>query len=365
MFLQESQSGAPATVLAKHERSSFFLMQGDIYLGLKLHEKARVVLEKSLNGTGEGYGLLSVLPWHGSVKAGRFLPNFGWNWVDHETAARRALGYGAGQLDTGVEVELHPDHYSLSLAVGNDNAGPLDGDPGKALTVRALWQHEALGQGSSAWFQVDLKSLDTGMSLRNKHMRENHMHTDKYPVTRFEMRSLSVPVAALAPGKTTRVTATGDYPLHGVTRSRTLPVDVTWFPDGSKTPAKAKGPALHVLCQGGLAGCADLGDEPGTAPVDEDVSFARTCGPFCKAIAQCATSRTAVRAGGLDLGSLAGLRAGGVSGAVVVPGAADSSLLVARLEESNPALRMPAGGQLPAVQIEVIRDWIDQGAMDN
>ncbi|MFA7331252.1 MAG: hypothetical protein WC326_09275 [Candidatus Delongbacteria bacterium] len=145
MFLQESQSSDPATALAKHERSSFFLMQGDIYLGLKLHEKVRVVLEKSLNGTGEGYGLLSVLPWHGSVKAGRFLPNYGWNWVDHETAARRALGYGAGQLDTGVEVELHPDHYSLALAVGNDNAGPLDGDPGKALTLRVLWQHEALG----------------------------------------------------------------------------------------------------------------------------------------------------------------------------------------------------------------------------
>ena len=32
---------------------------------------------------------------------------------------------------------------------------------------------EALAGSSSAWFQVDLKSLDTGMSLRNKHMREN------------------------------------------------------------------------------------------------------------------------------------------------------------------------------------------------
>ncbi|MFA7331253.1 MAG: YceI family protein [Candidatus Delongbacteria bacterium] len=108
---------------------------------------------------------------------------------------------------------------------------------------------EALGQGSSAWFQVELKSLDTGMSLRNKHMRENHLHTDKYPLTRFELRSLSVPVAALAPGKTTRVTASGEYSLHGVTRPRTLPVDVTWFPDGSQTPAKARGPVLHVVCR--------------------------------------------------------------------------------------------------------------------
>jgi polyisoprenoid-binding protein YceI len=107
---------------------------------------------------------------------------------------------------------------------------------------------EALAQGSSAWFQVDLKSLDTGMSLRNKHMRENHLHTDKHPATRFDLRSLSVPVAALPAGKAVRVNATGEYALHGVTKSRTLPVDLTWHPDGAAS-AKVKGPALHVVCR--------------------------------------------------------------------------------------------------------------------
>lgn len=107
---------------------------------------------------------------------------------------------------------------------------------------------EDLAGGSTAWFQVDLKSLDTGMSLRNKHMRENHLHTDKHPVTRFELRSLSVPVSALPAGKAVRLNATGDYSLHGVTKSRTLPVDVTWHPEGSPA-AKVKGPALKVLCR--------------------------------------------------------------------------------------------------------------------
>ncbi|MFA7331254.1 MAG: c-type cytochrome domain-containing protein [Candidatus Delongbacteria bacterium] len=121
---------------------------------------------------------------------------------------------------------------------------------------------------------------------------------------------------------------------------------------------------LSLLCLGGLAGCADLGDEPGTTPVDGDVSFSRDVQPILQG--NCTLCHGADgSSGGLDLGSLAGLRAGGVSGAVVVAGAADSSLLVARLEESNPALRMPAGGQLPALQIDVIRDWIDQGAVDN
>lgn len=107
---------------------------------------------------------------------------------------------------------------------------------------------EDLAQGSSAWFQVDLSTLDTGMSMRNKHMRENHLQTDKFPHTRFELRSLKVPVTALSPGVSSRLQASGDYSLHGVTQSRTLSVDATWFPDGSKTPAKQPGPVLHVQC---------------------------------------------------------------------------------------------------------------------
>jgi hypothetical protein len=149
MALVESQSGDPATSLAEHERSTFFLMQGDLYLGLRIHDRAQVVLEKSLRGEGEGYALLQVLPWHGSVKAGRFLPTYGWRWADHDTAVRRALGYGASQADTGVELEFHPDHYSLSVALGNDNAGLMDGDRGKALTLRALWQGRVGGSALS------------------------------------------------------------------------------------------------------------------------------------------------------------------------------------------------------------------------
>lgn len=146
LVYQEAQSGDPKTSLGKHEAGSFFLMQGDVYLAFKLHDKARVVLEKALRGEGEGYALLDdLLPGHGNLKAGRFLPNHGWRWADHETAARRALGFAAGQADTGVELEFHPDQYSLSVAVTNDATGLQDGNRGKALTARALWQREVLG----------------------------------------------------------------------------------------------------------------------------------------------------------------------------------------------------------------------------
>lgn len=145
LFMAESQAKDPATRLAKHERASFLLMQGDLYLGLKLHEKVQVVLETSLRGQGESFARLDLLPWHGSLKAGRFLPNYGWRWPDHESAVRQALGFEAGQADTGVEVEIHPDHFSLSLGLTNDSPALLDGEAGKALSTRILWQTEALG----------------------------------------------------------------------------------------------------------------------------------------------------------------------------------------------------------------------------
>lgn len=103
--------------------------------------------------------------------------------------------------------------------------------------------------GATAWFQVDLTTLDTGLSLRNKHMRENHLHTDKHPSTRFELKSLGAQPAALKAGAPVRLTATGDFALHGVTRSRTVPVDVTWFPDGKVSPLKQAGAVLRLVCR--------------------------------------------------------------------------------------------------------------------
>ena len=119
----------------------------------------------------------------------------------------------------------------------------------KQVSGQVVVDPESPGKGSSAWFQVDLKSLDTGMSLRNKHMRENHLHTDKYPHTRFDLKSLSGQVPALKAGTPVRLSAQGDFVLHGVSKSRSVPVDVTWYPDGSKTPAKRKGAVLHVVCR--------------------------------------------------------------------------------------------------------------------
>ena len=70
-------------------------------------------------------------------------------------------------------------------------------------------------------------------------------------------------------------------------------------------------------------------------------------------------------AGGLSLTSYAGVTAGGSSGAVVVPGDPDNSLLVKRIEGTVPP-QMPLGGSpLTAPEIGRIRQWILEGALNN
>jgi hypothetical protein len=70
---------------------------------------------------------------------------------------------------------------------------------------------------------------------------------------------------------------------------------------------------------------------------------------------------------GLYVGTVAQLQQGGVHGPAIVPGNADSSLLVQKLSPSPPfGERMPQyGPYLSDSLVNIIRTWIDQGAKDN
>ena len=70
-------------------------------------------------------------------------------------------------------------------------------------------------------------------------------------------------------------------------------------------------------------------------------------------------------ANGLSLGSYADLMDGGNSGDVVIPGNPDGSIIVGRLEGTITP-RMPLDSPpLSQADIQKIRDWIEQGALDN
>lgn len=83
--------------------------------------------------------------------------------------------------------------------------------------------------------------------------------------------------------------------------------------------------------------------------------------------ANCAGSNCHVggTANGLSLENYTSLMNGGNSGAVVLSGNPDGSIIVRRLE-GNIQPQMPLGrGALPQNEIQLIRDWITHGAHDN
>jgi hypothetical protein len=70
-------------------------------------------------------------------------------------------------------------------------------------------------------------------------------------------------------------------------------------------------------------------------------------------------------ANGLRLNSYSLLIQGGNSGPVVIPGDADASIIIGRLEGTITP-QMPFGMEpLPEAEIQKIRDWINQGALNN
>ena len=65
----------------------------------------------------------------------------------------------------------------------------------------------------------DLGSLDTGVELRNHHMKEKYLEVAKYPEARLTLKKMNLPVAPLTPGfKVADLPFSGDLMLHGITK---------------------------------------------------------------------------------------------------------------------------------------------------
>ncbi|MCX6132956.1 MAG: hypothetical protein NTU47_03990 [Ignavibacteriales bacterium] len=131
--------------------------------------------------------------------------------------------------------------------------------------------------------------------------------------------------------------------------------------------------AAVVLTTIVLAGCADIGSssvapDPSTTnpPLQQGqtVSFANQVSPIFQRYG-CYGCHGG--SGGLFVATVAQLVRGGDHGPAVVPGKADTSILVRKLSAASPfGDRMPQGGPfLPDSTLQTIKSWINQGAKDN
>lgn len=90
------------------------------------------------------------------------------------------------------------------------------------------------GDDTEFYFEVDLASLDTGIGLRNRHMRANYLEVDDFPYATFGGHIVRTEAT---PSGDFRVTLTGDFSVHGVEKPRDLTCRVS--------PAS---PGYHVVC---------------------------------------------------------------------------------------------------------------------
>ena len=65
-------------------------------------------------------------------------------------------------------------------------------------------------------FEIPLKSIDTGIDLRNKHMR-NALETEKYPIATFDGELLSE--FDLNSAQEQQVNVQGDFTIHGQSKN--------------------------------------------------------------------------------------------------------------------------------------------------
>lgn len=104
-----------------------------------------------------------------------------------------------------------------------------------------------LSKPVQASFDVDLNAIDTGIPLRNEHMRDNFLETKKFPKATFVLKKIENPPKTLAEGKKVTLNGVGDFTVHGKTVSKKVPVEVTYFKKCPQTEATKKAPGCDLL----------------------------------------------------------------------------------------------------------------------
>lgn len=124
-----------------------------------------------------------------------------------------------------------------------------------AVTGEIKGNPENILDSPQARFEIDLSTLDTGIPMRNEHMRgEKWLDTAKYPKAVFTLTKVARAVeagaaaadASLRDGQPTAVAAEGTLEMHGVTRPIVAKVELMPRKASADTAARLPGDLLHV-----------------------------------------------------------------------------------------------------------------------
>lgn len=125
-----------------------------------------------------------------------------------------------------------------------DSDAPLELIQGNTSSITGsitIDESTDLTKSPAATFDVDLAAIDTGIPLRNEHMRDNFLHTAKFPKATFVLKKFINAPTVMTPGKKFSVQAEGTFSLHGKTVTKKIPIDLTYFKKCASTEDKREG----------------------------------------------------------------------------------------------------------------------------
>lgn len=95
-----------------------------------------------------------------------------------------------------------------------------------------IFDPQALEEGMSGRFTADVSSFDSGIGLRDRHMKNDYLETDTYPTAVFELDDARPTILKSSTADATHIAVAGTMTLHGVTRK--LPVRAELVANGDQ-----------------------------------------------------------------------------------------------------------------------------------
>ena len=141
-----------------------------------------------------------------------------------------AYGLSACSPMNAIGQEFHVDRNAdrevrfTSRAPIEEVVGVTDRVDGYVLLNGPRLEAGSAPEGTQLYLEVDLASLDTGLGLRNRQMRDNYLEVEEFPYAFLD--ATIGEVAAVAAG-VFRVTAQGVMDIHGVAREMDIACDVS------------------------------------------------------------------------------------------------------------------------------------------
>jgi polyisoprenoid-binding protein YceI len=158
--------------------------------------------------------------------------------------AATAVGASAGEpVDFHVNDEMKRDIVTFT------SKAPLETVVGKTAEISGFIQVDPtdLTGTSRAELQVDLASLKTGIGLRDRHMREQYLEVEKYPVAAFNLTEVKTASAnSLENNMAVDLILLGDFTVHGVTQQVEVAASVVYMKETEDTKARLPGDLLHI-----------------------------------------------------------------------------------------------------------------------